>query len=1069
MPRPRRPCRLAAGAQLEIGDFSVEPRAIQAGGLGACLVGSGESELSGQRLWLWTRGVGDAEPPASRRLAEMSQLLQQVHQAIQVLYRGSNPAEQQQANRWLMDFSGSQEAWEVAGQLLSSDSAEARYYGANLFFIKGNNDWATLPLESRVSLRSNLLNYLKITAGMGPSPVSMRLAHALASISLRTTRGCTKLLEETMQMASISPGVFLEILCVLPEQAEQANLAYSQREQVKDELREASTGVLRVLGSLLSSVVENSDAGRANKVLECLLVWQDVGVTLGQLFSLGVLNICIQSLQKCPAILPKLSLVLSEALEAKQESSEERNRAVLMVGEALVQLRAVFDQQARQGGSNDVCRAIAQMCSRLCENEVDLVVEGSALALQILELQLACCSHSDKRIVEDSLEFFSRVNDRPVASRAPAFGPQLFIRFLQALIPSTMYSSSFVDWNTHAPGFYFDGDQDSFEHFRQTLEDSLITCFFMLGEQYFELLLSALQDQNAQWNVCEGLLFSLAAVAPEVREMLEDGEATTPKYVAIDKCLSGVFNLVINDSRLQKHRLLSTVCCHVFGCYGFWIKQHPELIQHSIGYFLGVATETDRAGACFNRLCREAKTIFTSSPSTVESVLQVVYGDRRLANCSLANKRMFFGGLSYLVSELHVQDGPGCADVAVSCMNAILKPILQTLDSATTAANNRAAMGDVYRVILDQLSLIISIFNEQHKIQSRPRGGARRQPGNKQAEQTPVQRPHPGLPILTEKWSLICSSIYICPERPDVATLLCEVFEAALLSLGRQSTPLVAGIISTITHAFSCTHLACCVDVLALCTSTFGSQPDAAQSFQAAFSNMYRSLLQNQPAREDPGVLAAVCKFCVEMVKECPQAMLPALDPTLDLATMCLTVTQDRACLRACLDYLKAVIIWKDCPAEIKSHGLQVLFGRAPGLVRALVHAVAGDCVPRDLMTKMGGLLFAIMKVSVENFRQWFFDALASLPLTANSLKDEDKSLLLKVVCGMHDQPEVSYPLPTTPTPRMSPCSLCTSSKLFIRTFICLFPSFSVDMFAACANFCAHSTLYPIIRADSVP
>jgi hypothetical protein len=68
----------------------------------------------------------------------------QVHAAISALY-GQNPAQQKEANDFLVAFANTPGAWEVSLQLVGAAEPSVQYFGANMLYGKVKSDWSGLP------------------------------------------------------------------------------------------------------------------------------------------------------------------------------------------------------------------------------------------------------------------------------------------------------------------------------------------------------------------------------------------------------------------------------------------------------------------------------------------------------------------------------------------------------------------------------------------------------------------------------------------------------------------------------------------------------------------------------------------------------------------------------------------------------------------------------------------------------------------------------------------------------------------------------------------------------------
>ena len=135
-----------------------------------------------------------------------------------------------EANAWLERFQSTTDAWQVADQLLqhgaqAGEGAGALVFAAQTMRSKIQYDWAELPAESHVSLRSSLLAHV-VRYGVGPQPVLTQLCLAIATLALHMESwgGVVGDLIGAMttppESAAAKLPCLLGLLTVLPEEAE---------------------------------------------------------------------------------------------------------------------------------------------------------------------------------------------------------------------------------------------------------------------------------------------------------------------------------------------------------------------------------------------------------------------------------------------------------------------------------------------------------------------------------------------------------------------------------------------------------------------------------------------------------------------------------------------------------------------------------------------------------------------------------------------------------------------------------------------------------------------------------
>lgn len=143
--------------------------------------------------------------------------MENVEEALRVLYTTTNPSLRRSADKWLQDFQASDAAWELATGLISSGrSAESRLFGCTVLCnrLRGGN-LGGLPPESAKSLRTALLQQLARLSGERAlvANVEPQLCHAIASLLVG---GVTALLGDPAFGALPAPSM-LRVLALVPE------------------------------------------------------------------------------------------------------------------------------------------------------------------------------------------------------------------------------------------------------------------------------------------------------------------------------------------------------------------------------------------------------------------------------------------------------------------------------------------------------------------------------------------------------------------------------------------------------------------------------------------------------------------------------------------------------------------------------------------------------------------------------------------------------------------------------------------------------------------------------------
>jgi len=142
---------------------------------------------------------------------------------------GSTPAQVKDAAIWLEDFQGTREAWAVSDQLLAQPVYETvgagpQVFAAQTMRTKIQFDWAELPADSQISLRTSLIAHL-VRFRNGPQPVLTQLCLSICMLTLQMQAWHTAVndlvvaLTQPPEDAADKLPCLLELLTVLPEEA----------------------------------------------------------------------------------------------------------------------------------------------------------------------------------------------------------------------------------------------------------------------------------------------------------------------------------------------------------------------------------------------------------------------------------------------------------------------------------------------------------------------------------------------------------------------------------------------------------------------------------------------------------------------------------------------------------------------------------------------------------------------------------------------------------------------------------------------------------------------------------
>ena len=119
--------------------------------------------------------------------------MEQVRQAFALQFTpGTTPEQIKETNVWLEKFQNTQEAWQVADQLLAEGASDGNggptarpehIFAAQTMRVKIQYDWAELPPAQHAALRNSLLQHV-LRFGKGPMAVLRQLCLAIGVLAL---------------------------------------------------------------------------------------------------------------------------------------------------------------------------------------------------------------------------------------------------------------------------------------------------------------------------------------------------------------------------------------------------------------------------------------------------------------------------------------------------------------------------------------------------------------------------------------------------------------------------------------------------------------------------------------------------------------------------------------------------------------------------------------------------------------------------------------------------------------------------------------------------------------------
>lgn len=320
----------------------------------------------------------------------MEEQIKVIERLVQQAYGAAGDA-RDEANRMLLAFQTSKEAWQISPRLFNSSVMEVQFFGAHTLYTKIRREWEQLTDEEKESVRGIILQLLRHLLAQGHQLVLSRLALALSAIALRSVvRGhwpnmvvdiiSLNSLDATGQLAS-------DILAQIPDELDSIAISETKKDEMCSTLRENAE---KVIGHV-QWVLQQSQ-GAKTKALGALKSWIRLSLPPALVFSNSVFGMLFSTLTNAELFSATVAVLL-ELLAQPLDSAVLRGAL-----QAVLQLRTMYDQAAKNA-MEPVCEGLCRLVASVGEHNADLIIsmqeqEGKALVAFILE----CAKHPERNI-----------------------------------------------------------------------------------------------------------------------------------------------------------------------------------------------------------------------------------------------------------------------------------------------------------------------------------------------------------------------------------------------------------------------------------------------------------------------------------------------------------------------------------------------------------------------------------------------------------------------------------------------------------------------------------------------
>ncbi|KAM0788019.1 hypothetical protein ACM66B_006218 [Microbotryomycetes sp. NB124-2] len=626
--------------------------------------------------------------------------LEQVVQALNVLYHGTDNKAREQANEWLAQFQKSNDAWATAQVILFAPDApaEPKLFAAQTFRQKITYDLASLPEAQLVPLRDSLLSALTTFAN-GPKVIRTQLCLALADLALQMTpQQWSDPIGFMVDLQGKDPnqaGSLLEFLQVVAEE-----YSHNMRIEVRNEFG-AKQGKAAERGqqviSLLSMYVQAPGITPTlhNQCFECLAAWLRTGqaaasATAGS----AVLASAFNALQDDELFDSAVDLLVDMIHETQEL---EENVAVIqeIVGRLLPLKSVVIDPAVRD--DEDKMRGYCRILVEAGEWYEQLIVQHQESFVPLVEAIAACATHENLEIVGITLGFWYRLSRGLYKARGSIQPIPAILNIYSELVSTIIRHLHYPADDAPLVG----QERDNFREFRHKIGDTLKDCCSVLGattclRKSLDIITATLSSgSSARWQDIEAPLFSMRTMGAEVDPY--DNEV-----------MPQIMDLLPKLPSHPKIRYASTL---VIGRYTQWIDYHPDSIQYQLPYiiagFEGDNEVSAAAAQAMKYLCKDCSRHLVGYLPQLHSFLQTVSTKLPAEDLLELSEAM-----AHIVTQVPMAERPQAVGMFVTPNIEVVHALTSsgTATSPPSKQEMRLALD-----ALDRIDMMLSILTDDHE------------------------------------------------------------------------------------------------------------------------------------------------------------------------------------------------------------------------------------------------------------------------------------------------------------------------------------------------------------------
>ncbi|ORX90935.1 ARM repeat-containing protein [Basidiobolus meristosporus CBS 931.73] len=894
--------------------------------------------------------------------------------------------------------------WQLASALLETNSSQNQFFGAHTYQIKISRDWDTLPEDQVHRLREELLKWI-VEFSNGPNLVLTKLCQALTTYALRTVPDqWTNFIPATLQALeseSKNPhgrpvnneNAFLEILTLIPEELNRADLVGSKKSQFNQELLNSIPLVLNTVGAFLSDDTRTDPAYDflRQKSLRCLQSWIQYGIPPDSLAP--IFNRALDLLRRESTFEASIEVLIE--LLTRQGSSQYGNTLSESFFRCIASPWMKSTTEASISESNDdVAAYLARLLTTYGEEFTEYIVQhlsnpdvGVYLEMMIGFIGFPGYFAADQEISEIPLNFWYLLQesildltieceDQAIIQRTKTIASMVFSKLVQVLRQKIEYPSE-EEWSSWSKDV-----RERFKIYRRDVGDTLINSYLVLHGEMLEYLLDLAATQLSSdravshWQDLESTLFCLRSIS----------EAVSSEDPHIARLFG---DEILGRLPVQGHNKIRLTTLQILGSYADWLKRHPQHLLPSLNFIIPTLSDPELAfiaASSFKDICDTCRAELVDG---VESLVTMY--THISSSIEEREKQKVLESISAVIQALPPRK-------TLEPLSVLIGDILQTITKAFDVGKQTGNFLECRPVVLSHILYLVACCRGIQPPDDEPTNAAEPDETNAVLNLPEAQR------VSVAIWGLVEEISKAYCQDEEIMEAICSLLNTSIMSSSHVFTMGFSNMASFLHQTYQRYQHPYILDTVCQLVTVYGSEEQNVMILSELLATLTGITLGNirnlQGMEENPHLTSSYFGMLSRYVRKCPVALFttpPDVFNNIILFAVSGLGLQERLALRSGIGFMVDLIGLNTGNQAILDSIDHVVNTFGQQIMQELLMGIGGR-LPRSFVTLLTDLLYKLTGKYIQNCRQWLAILLAQENFPSSHIDKPSKEAFAKSI-----------------------------------------------------------------------